>query len=87
LQIGIYFFLGRMHLGAPDYSVKSPKGQFQEMKKPTSRNPKKLVIIGVRVDDEFLSNLMCWILENEPTMTRPEAIRRLVEIGLKAKVK
>jgi hypothetical protein len=32
-----------------------------------------------------LSNLMDWISENEPEMSRPEAIRRLVELGLKAK--
>ncbi|MDO8401319.1 MAG: hypothetical protein Q7T45_26280 [Bradyrhizobium sp.] len=48
-------------------------------------SPKKLTVIGVRVDDEWLSKLTRWISENAPEMTRPEAIRRLVEIGLKAK--
>jgi hypothetical protein len=56
------------------------------MTKRVARNPpKKLVVIGVRVDDDFLSNLIDWISENEPEMSRPEAIRRLVELGLKAK--
>jgi hypothetical protein len=54
-------------------------------KRVARKPPKKLVIIGVRVDDKFLSNLMDWISETQPEMSRPEAIRRLVEIGLKAK--
>jgi len=29
--------------------------------------------------------LMNWITENDPQMSRPEAVRRLVELGLKAK--
>jgi hypothetical protein len=55
------------------------------MIKRVSGGPKKLVVIGVRVDDEFLSNLTTWIAKIDPEMTRPEAVRRLVEIGLKAK--
>jgi hypothetical protein len=49
------------------------------------RGPKKLIIIGVRVDDEWQRTLASWISENEPGMSQPEAIRRLVEQGLKAK--
>ena len=61
------------------------EGENWEMTKRIARSPKKLVVLGVRVDDEFLRNLIRWISENEPEMSRPEAIRRLVEIGMKAK--
>ena len=48
----------------------------------------KGTLIGVRILDEPLATLDAWILkQKEPELTRPEAIRRLVEIGLKAKGK
>src|SRR4051794_13194690 len=47
-------------------------------------NPKKLTLIGVHVEDEWLANLERWISECHPKMSRPEAIRRLVELGLRA---
>ena len=68
--------------------MRNAEDQIRKMTKRASRKPpKKLVVIGVRVDDNFLRNLMDWISENEPDMTRPEAIRRLVELGMKAKTK
>jgi len=43
----------------------------------------KGTLIGVRLLDDPLTNLDAWILkQKEPDLTRPEAIRRLVEIGL-----
>jgi hypothetical protein len=43
-------------------------------------------LIGVRLLDQPLSTIDAWISkQKEPDLTRPEAIRRLVEIGLKAK--
>jgi hypothetical protein len=51
------------------------------------RGPKKLIVVGVRVDDEWLRQLTRWISENEPEMSRPEAVRRLVELGLRANPK
>jgi hypothetical protein len=46
----------------------------------------KGTLIGVRLLDDPLSNLDAWIAkQKEPDLSRPEAIRRLVEIGLKAK--
>ncbi len=46
----------------------------------------KGTLIGVRLLDDPLSTLDSWITrQKEPDLTRPEAIRRLVEIGLKAK--
>ncbi len=44
--------------------------------------------IGVRMLDDRIAILDAWIKkQNEPDLSRPEAIRRLVEIGLKAKGK
>lgn len=43
-------------------------------------------LIGVRLLDEPLSELDAWIKrQDEPDLSRPEAIRRLVEIGLKTR--
>jgi hypothetical protein len=40
----------------------------------------------VRMHDDQLATLDAWIAEqNEPDLTRPEAIRRLVDLGLKVK--
>ena len=41
--------------------------------------------IGVRVDEAFLKLLDEWRRKQDDVPTRPEAIRRLVEIALKAK--
>lgn len=44
--------------------------------------------IGVRMLDQPLAALDAWIArQREGGLSRPEAIRRLVEIGLKAKAK
>jgi hypothetical protein len=41
-------------------------------------------LIGVRLLDDHLSALDGWISrQKEPDLSRPEAIRRLVELGLK----
>ena len=43
-------------------------------------------IVGVRMLDRPLAELDAWIAkQKEPDLSRPEAIRRLVELGLKAK--
>jgi hypothetical protein len=42
--------------------------------------------IGVRMLDSRIASLDAWIAnQKEPELTRPEAIRRLVDLGLKAK--
>jgi hypothetical protein len=43
--------------------------------------------IGVRVAPEFLKLIDQWRKKQDDVPTRPEAIRRLVELGLKAKGK
>jgi hypothetical protein len=45
----------------------------------------KGVGIMVRGHDDFLRPLDAWIAKQKPKPSRPEAIRRLVEIGLKVK--
>jgi hypothetical protein len=45
----------------------------------------KGTLIGVRILDEPLAALDDWIAQREADLSRPEAIRRLVELGLKAK--
>ena len=46
----------------------------------------KGVLIGVRMLEAPLTALDEWIArQQEPDLSRPEAIRRLLEIGLKAK--
>ena len=43
-------------------------------------------IVGVRMLDGPLAALDAWIAkQKDPDLSRPEAIRRLVELGLKAK--
>jgi hypothetical protein len=44
-------------------------------------------LVGVRLQPDDLSELDDWISEQDESFTRPEAIRRLVELGLKAKAK
>ena len=41
--------------------------------------------IGVRVDDDLLKRLDDWRRKQEDVPSRPEAIRRLMELGLKVK--
>ena len=56
-------------------------------KKRIGRPPVGAILIGVRVPPAGVAELDAWIKRNEPDLSRPEAIRRLVEIGLKAKGK
>lgn len=44
-------------------------------------------LVGVRLQDDDLRKVDVWAAKQDPKTTRPEAIRRLVELGLKAKAK
>ncbi len=65
------------------------------MKKSISVKPKKRgrpstgrdPVRGIRLSDEFLAKVDTWAASQEDEPGRSEAIRRLVEIGLKAKGK
>jgi hypothetical protein len=54
-------------------------------KKRAGRPRVDAVLIGVRVPPPGLAEIDAWIKRNEPELSRPEAIRRLVDLGLKAK--
>jgi hypothetical protein len=42
-------------------------------------------LVGVRFDDDVIEAIDHWRRKEKETPTRPEAIRRLVDLGLKAK--
>jgi hypothetical protein len=48
---------------------------------PTGTDP----LYGVRISDDLIARIQKWAKKN--STTRSEAIRRLVELGLKAKAK
>jgi hypothetical protein len=56
-------------------------------KKRIGRPPVGALLIGVRVPPADVATLDAWIKKHAPEMSRPEAIRRLVELGLKVKGK
>jgi hypothetical protein len=45
------------------------------------------VPVNTRFPPEELQGLDAWIAKQDEVLTRPQAVRRLVEIGLKAKNK
>jgi hypothetical protein len=51
-------------------------------KKRIGRPPVGAILIGVRVPPADVVTLDAWIKAHAPETSRPEAIRRLVEIGL-----
>lgn len=48
------------------------------------RAPKPGSMIGVRLQDDALAALDAWIARQPDAPSRPEAIRRLIEVGLRA---
>jgi Arc/MetJ-type ribon-helix-helix transcriptional regulator len=48
---------------------------------PTGRDPSRTF----RLSDEFIANVDAWAASQGDAPTRSDAIRRLVELGLKAK--
>jgi hypothetical protein len=63
--------------------AKSIKDNTKKRGRPVTTG--KGTLIGVRLLRDPLAKLDAWIERQDDPMTRPEAIRRLVEIGLKAK--
>jgi hypothetical protein len=54
-------------------------------KKRIGRPPVGAILIGVRVPPAGVAQLDGWIKKHAPELSRPEAIRRLVELGLTVK--
>lgn len=42
-------------------------------------------LVGVRLQDDEIKAIDSWARKQEPPVTRPEAMRRLVEMALRAK--
>jgi hypothetical protein len=55
------------------------------MKTPKKRAPATGDLVGVRIQPEMGTRLDDWRRKQDDLPGRPEAIRRLVELGLKAK--
>lgn len=55
-----------------------------DIKKPRGRPKVGSELIGVRVPPELLAKLDAWIDSQDPKPSRPEAIRAMVEVALKA---
>jgi len=56
-------------------------------KKRIGRPPVGAILIGVRVPPADVAVLDAWIKKSAPGLSRPEAIRRLVELGLTVRTK
>ena len=56
-------------------------------KKRIGRPPVGAILIGVRVPPVGVAELDAWIKKHAPALSRPEAIRRLIELGLTVKTK
>jgi hypothetical protein len=56
-----------------------------QMGRPETTGPGQPQV--VRMHDEQIAEIDNWIVEQGAAISRPEAIRRLVEIGLKGKAK
>ncbi|MBR0693454.1 hypothetical protein JQ553_09520 [Bradyrhizobium lablabi] len=66
-------------------SVRDSKKSGSKMGRPRTTGPGQPQV--VRMHDDQLAGIDDWIVEQGIKISRPEAIRRLVEIGLRAKGK
>jgi hypothetical protein len=64
-------------------SIRDSTQSKAKMGRPVTTGPGEPMV--VRMHDEQLEAIDAWIAEHGDKISRPEAIRRLVEIGLKAK--
>jgi hypothetical protein len=62
------------------------KSSYVNIAKPVrKRSSTTGTLVGVRLQDDELKAIDSWARKQEPPVTRPYAIRRLVEFGLKAR--
>jgi hypothetical protein len=62
------------------------KSSYDNIAKPVrKRSSATGTLVGVRMQDDEIEAVDKWAKKQEPPITRPYAIRRLVELGLKAK--
>jgi hypothetical protein len=51
------------------------------------RSAKTGTLVGVRLQPELIVAVDAWAAKRKPPVTRPEAIRGILELGLKVKAK
>ena len=62
------------------------KSSYDNIAKPVrKRSAETGKLVGVRLQSEQIKAIDAWAAKQVPPVTRPEAIRGLLEIGLKAK--
>jgi hypothetical protein len=62
------------------------KSNYDNLAKPIrKRSAKAGTLVGVRLQPEMIIAVDDWAAKREPLVTRPEAIRGILKIGLKAK--
>jgi hypothetical protein len=75
-----------LHLGYPSFMAKSNRDIPKKKPGPTSQGGRKPAQL-VRMDDLLTSAIDQWRGKQDDEPSRPEAIRRLVELGLSVKAK
>jgi hypothetical protein len=66
-------------------SIRDSKKSKPKIGRPRTTGPGRAQV--VRMHDHQIASIDAWIAMQDDEMSRPEAIRRLVEIGLKSKGK
>jgi hypothetical protein len=62
------------------------KSSYDNIAKPVrKRSAKTGTLVGVRLQPEQIKAIDTWAAKQKPSVTRPEAIRGIIELGLKAK--
>ncbi|MEH2562091.1 hypothetical protein V1289_001718 [Bradyrhizobium sp. AZCC 2289] len=64
------------------------KSSYDNIAKPVrKRSAKTGTLVGVRLQSEQIKAVDAWAARQKPPVTRPEAIRGILELGLNAKGK
>jgi hypothetical protein len=64
------------------------KSSYDNIAKPVrKRSAKTGTLVGVRLQPELIVAIDAWAAKQRPPVTRPEAIRGILALGLKAKGK
>jgi hypothetical protein len=62
------------------------KTNYDNIKKPVrKRSAVTGTLVGVRLQEDQINAIDAWAVQQSPPVTRPEAIRGIIEIGLKSK--
>jgi hypothetical protein len=62
------------------------KSSYDNIGKPVrKRSAKTGTLVGVRLQSEQIKAIDAWAVKQRPPVTRPEAIREILKLGLKGK--